>query len=31
VKTISQKHLNIWQRIDGRWTWIGGMATPDPN
>jgi hypothetical protein len=30
VQTLSQKHLNIWQRIDGRWTWIGGMATPDP-
>jgi hypothetical protein len=30
VKTISQKQLNIWQRIDSRWTWIGGMATPEP-
>ena len=27
--TTSQKQLNIWQRIDGRWTWIGGMATPE--
>lgn len=30
VQILSQKHLNIWQRVDGRWTWIGGMATPDP-
>jgi len=29
LTTQSQKHLNIWQRIDGRWTWIGGMATPE--
>jgi hypothetical protein len=29
VKTESRKQLNIWQRIEGRWTWIGGMATPD--
>lgn len=29
IKTESQKQLNIWQRIDGKWTWIGGMATPD--
>ena len=27
--TQTQKHLNIWQRIDGRWTWIGGMAMPE--
>ena len=27
--TTSQKQLNIWQRIDSRWTWIGGMATPE--
>ncbi len=29
-KTITQtrKMLNIWQRIDGRWVWIGGMASP---
>jgi len=27
--TQSQKQLNIWQRIDGRWTWIGGMAMPE--
>ena len=31
VKTVSQKQLNIWQKIDGRWTWIGGQATPDPS
>ncbi|MDH5233744.1 MAG: nuclear transport factor 2 family protein [Gemmatimonadota bacterium] len=31
VKTTSQKQLNIWQRIDGRWTFIGGMAVPDPD
>jgi hypothetical protein len=24
--TLAHKQLNIWQRIDGRWTWIGGMA-----
>lgn len=29
VKTMTQKHLNIWQRSNGGWTWIGGMATPD--
>ncbi len=27
--TQTQKQLNIWQRIDGRWTWIGGMAVPE--
>ena len=29
VTTQTQKHLNIWQRIDGEWTWIGGMAHPE--
>ena len=29
VKTEGQKQLNIWQKINGRWTWIGGQATPD--
>ncbi len=24
--TYTWKILNIWQRIDGRWTFIGGMA-----
>jgi hypothetical protein len=28
VKEAAQKQLNIWQRIDGKWTWIGGMASP---
>jgi len=27
--TNSQKRLDIWQRIDGRWTKIGGMGTPE--
>ncbi len=27
--TQTHKHLNIWQQIDGSWTWIGGMAMPE--
>lgn len=27
--TQTRKQLNIWKRIDGRWTWIGGMAVPE--
>ncbi len=27
--TQTQKHLNIFQRIDGRWAFIGGMAMPE--
>jgi len=27
--TQTQKQLNIWQRVEGRWTWIGGMAVPE--
>ncbi len=26
LTTYTWKILNIWQRIDGRWTFIGGMA-----
>ncbi len=26
LTTTSRKQLNIWQKIDSRWTWIGGMA-----
>lgn len=26
VTTFSHKQLNIWQRVEGRWAWIGGMA-----
>jgi len=29
LETTSQKQLNIWQKMDGRWTWIGGMAVPE--
>ena len=29
LTTQTHKQLNIWQRIDGRWTWIGGMAMPE--
>lgn len=29
--TVARKQLNIWQRVDGRWTWIGGMASPETN
>jgi hypothetical protein len=28
TETRTRKHLNIWQQIDGRWTWIGGMGGP---
>ena len=27
--TTTKKQLNIWQRINGRWTWIGGMSAPE--
>ena len=27
--TKNRKQLNIWQRINGRWTWIGGMSSPE--
>jgi hypothetical protein len=26
LTTTSRKQLNIWQKMDDRWTWIGGMA-----
>ena len=26
LTTTSRKQLNIWQKMDGRWTWIGGMT-----
>jgi len=25
LTTHSRKQVNIWQKMDGRWTWIGGM------
>jgi hypothetical protein len=27
--TQTEKRLNIWQRIDDKWSWIGGMAMPE--
>ena len=29
LTTANRKQLNIWQKMDGRWTWIGGMAVPE--